>query len=253
MADDRPKTGPDVQAAGLSKLFRRGVLCWLLVLSVSALAAPTPDRPIETLVADKEVRLFAVVYPQRFNSAQGGEARYHLVVWKGGTSPDALLETPADDLAFHDAVVALGAQPGNNLTMAAWNKRHDLDASEPKHTVEGAALAVRLSWADNPTGIPIEQAFLGPSPQHSALSTQHFLTPVLEWHFGGNRDRWFNRVPLASRPGCLLCLYSCPSGKVSNRALSVHDYVEAPTRFTADTKLLPPDGTAVTLTIRLVQ
>lgn len=224
----------------------------LLLLACGVAANPTADKPLEVNVATKEVRVFGMIYPARFNAAEGEEARYHLLVWQGGTSANALIETPADDLAFYDALVSVGAHPGDNLTMASWNKRHDPDHPAPREKVAGSLLNVRLSWTGNPTGIAIEQAFRsgeGGTPTSSSQS----LVSSLKWRFGGNRDRLFNKIPLAPRPGCLACLYSCPSGKVSNGALSVHDYVEAPSRFEANTAILPPDGTPVIVTFRVGQ
>src|SRR5712692_1720695 len=215
-----------------------------LLLSRQAAAQPTSVAPLVVSIETKEVQVFGIIYPARFNAAQGDEAHYHLLVWQGGSSTNALIETPADDLALHDALVTLGAQPGDNLTMAAWNQRHNTGSAAPLEKVTGSALDVRLSWDGNPAGMPIDQAF-----RQSAIRNPQ---SAIEWHFGGNRDRWFNRVPLAPRPGCLACLYSCPSGKVSNGALSIHDYVTAPSRFTADTDILPPDGTPVVVTFRVL-
>jgi hypothetical protein len=226
-----------------------GVLSYVyfaLSLASFVFAEPTVEHPLEVSAAVKEVCIFGVIYPARFNAATGDEARYHLIVWKGGTSANALIETPADDLAFHDALLSLGAHPGDNLTMASWNKRHDPTNPAPRKKVEGSPLDIRLSWEAKPLGIPMEQAF-----RQSPTPSPQSLAPSPEFRFGGNRARWFNTVPLAPRPGCLLCLYSCPSGKVSNRALSVHDYVEAPSRFVANTDILPPDGAPVTITVRL--
>jgi hypothetical protein len=90
-------------------------------------------------------------------------------------------------------------------------------------------LEVQISWGDNPAGIPVDQVF-----RQSALPNPQ---SAIAWRFGGNRARWFNRVPWAPRPGCLVCLYSCPSGKVSNGALSVHDYVMTPSHFLANTDI----------------
>ena len=227
----------------------------LLLRASGVVANPTVNESLETSVAAKEVKVFGVIYPARFNSAEGDEARYHLLVWQGGTSANALIETPADDLAFYDALVSLGAYPGDNLTMASWNKRYDPDHPAPRKKVEGSILHIRLSWEKQPLGIPIEQAFqvmpdVKDSFSQSPGSGPQALVPSLEWRFGGNRNRLFNKIPLAPRPGCLVCLYSCPSGKVSNRALSVHEYVEAPSRFEANTALLPPDGTPVIVTFR---
>ncbi len=228
------------------------VLIGVFSLCSVVLANPTAEHPLETIAAAKEIKVFGVIYPKRFNAAQGEEARYHLIVWKGGTSANALIETPADDLAFHEALVSLGAHPGDNLTMASWNKRRDPENPAPQEKVTGSRLEVRLTWANNPAGLSIDQALqTAPAPGSSPNFNPQSSTPRLEWRFGGNRDRWFNEVPFAPRPGCLLCLYSCPSGKVSNRALSVHDYVTIPSRFEANLAMLPPDGAPVIITVRV--
>src|SRR5713101_1802241 len=175
----------------LSELSAVLLFCCLL-LPRQAAAQPTSVAPLVVSTETKEVQVFGIIYPARFNAAQGDEAHYHLLVWQGGSSTNALIETPADDLALHDALVTLGAQPGDNLTMAAWNQRHNTGSAAPLEKVTGSALDVRLSWESN------------------------------------------------------------PSGKVSNGALSIHDYVTAPSRFTADTDILPPDGTPVVVTFRVL-
>ena len=220
-------------------------------------AAPTATAPLLVMSEAKEVQVFGIMYPSRFNAAQGDEAHYHLLVWQGGTSANALIETPADDLALHDALARLGAQPGNNLTMASWNQRHDAQSTAPLERVTGSMLEVRIAWEDKPAGIPIDQLFRQ-SPISNSQSAIRFgpdsplaMQSAIAWRFAGNRDRWFNHIPLASRPGCLICLYSCPSGKVGNSALSIHDYVASPPRFMANTAILPPDGTPVIVTFRV--
>ena len=205
---------------------------------------PTVTTPLVVVAEAKEVQVFGIIYPARFNAAQGDEAHYHLLVWQGGTSRAALIETPVDDLVFHEALVSLGAQPGDNLTMDSWSKRHDPQSAAPRETVIGSALDVWIAWEGNPIGISIDQTF--------RQSANDELQSAIEWHFGGNRARWFNQAPLAPRPGCLACLYSCPSGKVSNGAFSIYDYVTAPSRFLANSDRLPPDGTSVVVTFRVI-
>jgi hypothetical protein len=149
-------------------------------------------------------------------------------------------------LVLYDTLVKLGAWPGDNLAMTSWTERHNAHNAAPLEKVTGSTLEVRISWQDNAQSILVDQAFL-PSAPHSPPPA-----PRLAWRFGGNRNRPFNRIPFAPRPGCLACLYSCPSGKVSNQTLSVHDYVTTPSRFVADTDLLPPDGTPVVVTFRVL-
>jgi len=248
------KMSIDMRAARIVQswllLLATGLLFCSLVLSRQVVAEPTPTTPLSVKPETKEVQVWGFIYPARFNAAQGNEVHYHLLVWQGGKSANALIETPADDLAFHDALVALGAQPGDNLTMASWHERHNAHSSAPWEKVLGSSLEVRISWKSNPAGISVPQAF---HPTQFATPDSGLQTPhsALDWRFGGNRARWFNRVPLAPRPGCLACLYSCPSGKVSNGALSIHDYVRAPSRFMANTAILPPDGTPVIVTFRV--
>lgn len=207
-----------------------------------AMHSATPETPLVIHPESKQVILYGVIYPARFNRAEGDEAHYHLLTWKGGHSKNALIETPADDLAFHDALVKIGAQPGNTLSMAAWTQRADPDSPAPRQKAKGSHLAVFLSWQDQPERLPVHR-ILRPPPVSPQL-------PV--WTFEGNRDRWFNRVPFALRPGCLVCLYSCPSGKLSNGRLSIADYMSHPGRFRADTESLPPDDTPVRVIFELL-
>ncbi len=221
-----------------------------------AAGEPTSAASLVVLSETKEVQVVGVIYPTRFNSAQGEEAHYHLLVWQGGTSANALIETAADDLVFHDALLKLGGQPGDNLMMAAWTERHDAQSAASQAKILGSPIDIRISWEGNPAGIPVVQA-LRQSAIHNTQSTigrSAIRDPqsAIDWRFGGNRARWFNRVPLVPRPGCLACLYSCPSGKVSNGALSIHDYVTSTAPFRADIAVLPPDGTPVTVTFRLL-
>ena len=164
------------------------------------------------------------------------------MTWKGGHSKNALIETPVDDLAFHDALIKIGGQPGNTLSMEAWTQRTDPDNPASQQKATGSPFAVFLSWRDEPKGLPIHRLLRSP-PSDPQI-------PV--WSFEGNRDRWFNRVPFTPRPGCLVCLYSCPSGKLSNGKLSIADYMARPGRFQVDTERLPPDGTPVQVTFEFL-
>ena len=85
------------------------IVTFVVALSWSAsgygqsLVRPTVTTPLMIVAEAKEVQVFGIIYPARFNAAQGEEAHYHLLVWQGGTSRAALIETPVDDLVFHVA------------------------------------------------------------------------------------------------------------------------------------------------------
>ena len=202
----------------------------------------TMETPLVISPESKQVTLYGVIYPGRFNRAAGDEAHYHLLTWKGGHSKNALIETPVDDLAFHDALIKIGGQPGNTLSMKAWTQRTDPDNPASQQKAKGSRFAAFLSWQNGPKRLPIHHVF-----RSSASGPQ---SPA--WRFEGNRDRWFNHMPFALRPGCLVCLYSCPSGKLSNGRLSIADYMTRPGRFQIDAERLPPDNTPVQVTFDLL-
>jgi hypothetical protein len=201
-------------------------------------------RPLAVSEEAGEVIVYGRIYPRRFNAAREvAAARYHFLVWNGGSSRGALVETPADDLAFHDALLRLGASPGNNVPAAAWERRLDPRSSAPLNRVEGSALWATLFWeGGEPEGVPLHRVFRGLGSGAIAL------------RFAGNRaGKWASMIPGVPRAGCLVCLYSCPSGKVGNGALTIRDYVEEPARFIADLDALPPEGTPVVVKFRLAR
>ena len=199
----------------------------------------SPAAPLHVSTDTRHVSIYGVMYPGRFNRAAGGEAQFHVLAWQDGRASNALIETPVDDLVFHDALLTIGARPGNRLPPETWTHRHRRDSTAPHRKVGGSRLAISLSWRE--VGRPGLHTVPLPAVLHAV---QPAAAPAV-WTFGGNRDRWWNRLPAGGRPGCLLCAYSCPSGKVSNRSASIADYVARTVRFRAAAERLPPDGTPV--------
>ena len=232
-----------IHAAGLIVVCLSGVAIAL----AGARQAFTPESPLVISSEAKQVAIYGVIYPDRFNRAEGDAAHYHLLTWKGGHSTNALIETPVDDLAFHAALVKIGGQPGNTLPMQAWTQRTDPDNPAPRQKARGSRFAVFLSWPGQPENLPKRL------PLHRIFRSSPARPELPAWTFEGNRDRWFNQVPFAPRPGCLVCLYSCPSGKLSNGRLSIADYMSHPGRFRANTEILPPDSTPVRVTFELLR
>jgi len=54
------------------------------------------------------------------------------------------------------------------------------------------------------------------------------------------------------RSGCVTCLFSCPGGKTSNAAFTIRDQYLNRKVFLADEKNLPPDGTPVRVSMRVM-
>ena len=118
--------------------------------SARARRPATVETPLVLSVEEKTVTVYGVIYPDRFNRAEGNTARYHLITWNEGHSTNGLIETPVDDLAFHDALVTIGAQSGNNMSMDAWVRRFDPTSRASQQKVRGSGLAVSLTWPPRP-------------------------------------------------------------------------------------------------------
>lgn len=183
-----------------------------------------PDRPLRIDREKSEVRILCELQPDRFS---GGWIKstpgYHAVVWKrGGAASEALLASYADDASLYNALVGIGAVPGNNLTMAAWNERKNPRSTAPDMRVEGTPVEVLVLWEGLPSPIPLRELLLDSGGRG------------IDMRFGGNKaliPEWHS--------GCIACLYSCPGGKVSNHAYTIRDYVKGATTFSVNWSRVP--------------
>jgi hypothetical protein len=160
---------------------------------------------------------------------------YHAVVWKGGRMASAaLLQAEVTDVQALDALERLGARPGDNLPMAAWEKRRDHDHAAPDLVIRGTGVDIFLRLPGHSQPTALSAVLEDPGGRG------------LEMRFGGNR----RNIP-EWKSGCLVCLYSCPGSKVGNARYTVRDYVRGTTRFGVRKGALPPDGTRVGVVFRI--
>jgi hypothetical protein len=183
-----------------------------------------PTRPIVVDRENCEVRISAQLQPKAFSGSWfGGTPGYHAVVWKGGkAAKEALLVSDADDSSLYEAMVSLGASPGNNLTISVWKERNNPKSPAPDTRVEGTPVQALVWWQGLASPVPLE------SMLHDARGRG------LDMRFGGNKaliPQW--------KSGCIACLYSCPGGKVSNRSYTIRDYVEHPQNFSVNSAQVP--------------
>ena len=181
------------------------------------------------------VRVDATLQPTAFASSTGDDARYHALVYEeGGAAPKALLTTPASDREVAARLREIGARDGGGVPMAAWTFRSIPLVPWPDARVPGTPLRIRVEWDGWSRPREISELLWDPGGEG------------VSFRFGGNEehdDAW--------QSGCIACLYSCPGGVISNERYTIRDRVREATRFTP-VNGLPPDGTAVELTLELL-
>jgi hypothetical protein len=204
------------------------------VLASLACAGDSPPGQVVRVAADT-IEFPATVAAGGFNRRLGMPG-YHAIVWRGGRAAlAALFRADVTDVQVLDALEGLGGKPGNALGMDSWDERKDPKNPAPDQTIAGppVEILVRLPGRSAPT--PLVDFLEDPGGRG------------LEMRLGGHRaniPKWHS--------GCIACLYSCPGSKLGNARYTVRDYVREATRFRAKAGALPPDGTPVTILVRLL-
>ena len=181
-----------------------------------------------------EVEFTALVNAKAFDSGWMMPG-YHALVWKGGRMAHAaLLQADVTDEQILRALEGLGAKPGDNLPMAAWDERKNPKDPAPDRVIAGPAVEVLLRLPSRPALVPLSAALADSAGRG------------LEMRFGGNAaniPKW--------KAGCIVCLYSCPGSKIGNARYTVRDYERDTTRFRVKPGVLPPDETRIGVVLRL--
>jgi hypothetical protein len=206
-----------------------------LVLCVLALVGSGGVSPRIAVHPPDTIEFTATLHASRFDG--WFMPGYHAIVWKDGRAARfALLAADVSDVEVLDALERLGARPGNNVPMAAWDDRKDPSNPAPDTVIAGPPVEILLRLPGQPNLVPLAAVLEDPGGRG------------LTMRFGGNRGnipKW--------KSGCIVCLYSCPGSKVGNAAYTVRDYVRDTTRFRVRTELLPPDGTRIGVVFRLAR
>jgi len=146
----------------------------------------------------------------------------------------ALLQADVSDAQILDALKSLGATPGDNLPMAAWEERKNPKDRAADTVIVGPAVQVLLRLPSHADPVQLMGVL------------QDTGGRGIEMRFGGNAaniPKW--------KSGCIVCLYSCPGSKVGNARYTVRDYTNGVTRFRTKRETLPPDGTTIGVVLRL--
>jgi hypothetical protein len=208
--------------------------------ALTLLAAPSgptgPAAPPRLLLRPSELEFTATVHSRSFERGVY-MPRYHAIVWSGGRAAGhALLRADVTDVEVLEALERLGARPGDNLPMEAWEKRRDPHHTEPDRIIAGSAIEILLRLPGRTGLVPLADVLEDPGGRGVRM------------RFGGNREN----VP-KWKSGCIVCLYSCPGSKVGNARYTVRDYVRGTTRFGVRKGVLPPDGTPIAVIFRVTK
>lgn len=177
------------------------------------------ERP---LAVDKERR--AVTVYAEVNGKYFTEPTRHGVVFKDGANGGkAVLRAWANQMDFYRALLDLGGQPGNNVT---------LETKEA--VVEGSPLEITVTWAGAGKSYDIAELIKDTAGRG------------FEPRFGGNEARAREK-----QTGCIFCLDTCPVGITSNARYPQGSFDGGKVQFYGNKDLLPPDGTPVAVTFRL--
>jgi len=222
----------DVVRGSLQKAF----LLAALLCPSSPIAAQLP-APGE-LVLDVEARTLrfqAVAQKTAFENSVPPDHQYHALVHsEGGAAGKSLFTTEVRDTEIARVLRELGAEDGGGVPMAAWNLRWVPLVSQPTARVQGSRLRISIDWAGSPRSYSLGELLIDPGQQGVDL------------RFGGNEehdDHWGS--------GCIICLFSCPGGVISNASYTIRDHQRGVTSFEAGPEF-PSDGQAVVFTIELL-
>jgi len=176
-------------------------------------------NPLVTDTAHQQVIIAAQVNGQFFTQAS---PHYGIGSVNGWLGDKFMFRSWADPVDFHDALIAIGLQPGNNLT-----------AESPKtETVQGDLLDVEITWAGAARWYALSEV------------VQEAPNEARGWaiRFGGNRS-----AAAAQNTGCLTCFTSCYLGITSNAQYTLQDMDDGVSRFTLNEEILPPGVTQVAI------
>jgi hypothetical protein len=176
------------------------------------------------MTVDKEKK--EVSMQTEVNGKYFTEPTRHGVVYKDGSNGEkSVLRGLVSEKEFHQALLDIGAQAGNNVTLEDMAKGIK---------VEGDKLDVTVTWEGLGKEIPFADIITSSDPR------------PMDVRFGGNLERAEQK-----NTGCILCLDSCAVGITSNSSYVTGE--SNTVKFFGNKDVLPEDGTKVTVIFRLAQ
>jgi hypothetical protein len=181
---------------------------------------PTKENPLMVDEKGKRVLIYTEVHEMNVH-----QPNVHWgVVFKDGKFQDrAILRAYSNHLAFHDALLKIGAKPGNNLTKDTIGKY-----------VEGDTLEIKATWPGLGKELSLNEIFVDEKGKGFNIK------------FGGNR-----KASEEKNTGCITCLESCWISISSNanypQTGSIKRFLNPNSHFKGNANILPEDGKPVIL------
>ena len=181
---------------------------------------PTRGNPLIIDEKGKKVLIYTEVHEMNVH-----QWNVHCgVVFKDGKFQDrAILRAYSNQLDFHDALLKIGAKPGNNLNKDTIGKY-----------VEGDLLDVKATWPGLGKELTLNDIFVDEKGKEFNI------------RFGGNR-----KASEEKQTGCITCLESCWISISSNanypQTGSIKRFINPNSRFKGRAEVLPEDGKPVIL------
>ncbi len=182
----------------------------------------------------RSIRLLASAQGGSFLNSVPPDHQYHALVSESGSAAaKSLFVTQVSDQEIARILREMGAEDGGGVPLAAWNLRWVPLVPQPAARVQGSNIQVSVSWEGAPRDYSLSELLQDPGGEGITM------------RFGGNEEHdheWDS--------GCIMCLFSCPGGVISNASYSIRDHQRGATSFEPSDEF-PPDGSEVVITLTL--
>jgi hypothetical protein len=213
------------------KKYALGMIAFLafaiVEIFLSSVWAADIDLPLEVNREKREIIMQAEVNGKYFASP----TRHGVVYAPGSNGEKAVLRGLSSEKKFYEALIEIGAQPGNNVKMDDMKAGPDNGVS-----VQGSKVNVFVTWKGSAGEIPFDDVVKASEERPS------------NYRFGGNLE-----AAKSANTGCVLCLDSCAVGITSNASYPTGTTQNNVVEFLGDDSVLPPDGTRVSVIFRLAE
>ena len=189
-------------------------------VAIQSLVLPTKENPLMIDEKGKRVLIYTEVHEMNVH-----QSNVHWgVVFKEGKFQDrAILKGYSNQLAFHDALLKIGAKPGNTLSKDTIGQY-----------VQGDILEVKATWPGLGKELSLNDIFVDEKGKPFTIK------------FGGNR-----KASEEKNTGCITCLESCWISISSNanypQTGSIKRFLNPNSRFKGNANVLPGNGKPVIL------